>query len=262
MFAGFSVVELAWIGLSVLLLAMSKGGFPVGSIALPILILMWPDQARSARSAVAFLLPVLCAMDVVAIAFYRRQIQWNRLLRLFPASLAGVALGSLLFVSDEAALVAVSDRTLKLCIGILGLCFVLYHATRKWLFAHLVESVQPGWAKSSVFGLGAGVTSTMAHAAVPVLQMYLLPQKLPKLQFAGTTAAYFFVLNLVKMLPFALLGRIQTRNLALGGALLPLVPFGVGLGYILVRMMKSRHYTGFIYAVLFITSVLLIVKSL
>ncbi|NQU41572.1 MAG: sulfite exporter TauE/SafE family protein [Lentisphaerae bacterium] len=262
MFAEYTLVELIWIGLAILMLSMSKGGFPVGSIALPLLILVWPDQATSARSAVAFMLPVLCAMDVVALLVYRRHVQWRRLIRLWPATLVGVAIGSLLFVSDESALIALSDRALKLCIGILGLCFVLYHAARKWIFAHLTEATQPGWTASSAFGVGAGLTSTLAHAAGPLIQMYLLPQKLPKLQFAGTLAAYFFALNLVKILPFAVLGRIETRNLALGGALLPLVPLGVGLGYLLVRLMKSRHYTGFIYGVLFVTSLILIVKAI
>jgi len=261
MLLDYTIADLGWIGLSVLLLAMSKGGFPVGSIALPVLILVWPNQAKAARSAVAFLLPVLCSMDIVALAFYRRQILWRRLARLFPATLAGVAVGSILFGSDEAALVADSDRGLKLCIGVLGLLFVLYHAARKWIFAHLGGDRQPGWGKASLFGLGAGLTSTLAHAGGPVLQMYLLPQKLPKLQFAGTTAAYFFVLNLVKMAPFALLGRIQSQNLVLGAILLPLIPLGVGAGYLLVRSMKTRHYRGFIYAVLFVTSILLIAKA-
>lgn len=257
----YEISELLWVGLAVFLLGMSKGGFPVNSIALPMLILAWPDQARSARSAVAFLLPVLCAMDVMALVFYRRQILWRRLLRLFPGTLLGVAAASFLFVSNETALLAVSDRALKFCIGALGLAFVLYRATQKWIMRRLGEADRPGWGKATIFGLGAGLTSTLAHAAAPVMQMYLLPQRLPKLQFAGTVAAYFFVLNLVKLVPFSLLGRIEAGHLALAGALLPLAPLGVASGYLLVRLTNPRHYVVFIYAVLFVTSVLLIVRA-
>lgn len=261
MFTEYATSDLLWIGLAVLLLGMSKGGFPVNSIALPMLILVWPNQAGAARSAVAFMLPLLCAMDIVALIFYRRRILWKRLLPMFPGTLAGVVVASVLFVSNENALLAVSDRVLKLCIGVLGLVFVFYRAAKTWILRHIAEAARPGPAKSSIYGLGAGITSTLAHAAGPVMQMYLLPQRLQKLQFAGTTAAFFFVLNLVKMVPFSLLGRIESGNLALAAALTPLIPVGVGLGYLLVRVTHERHYVGFIYTVLFFTSLLLIVKS-
>ena len=256
------MVELTWMGACVFLLSMSKGGFPIGSVALPILILVWPDEAGAARSAVAFLLPVLCAMDLVALCFYWKRVQWTRIVPLLPGTLVGVAIGSALFVSDEAALLAVSDRALKLSIGLLGLLFVAYRAGQKWLLNHLSTVDKPGWGRGSGFGMAAGLTSTLAHAGGPVMQMYLLPQGLGKLQFAGTAVAYFWMLNLVKMVPFAALGRIQPGNLKLALVLLPVVPLGVGAGYLAVRLIKGRHYIGFIYTVLFLSSVLLIVKSL
>lgn len=257
----YTGAEFFWIGLSVFILGMSKGGFPVGPIALPLLILLWPDQTHAAKSAVAFMLPLLCAMDIVALAFYRRQIDWQPVIRLLPGTLLGVAVASVLFVSEQSALIGVSDRVLKLLIGVIGLLFVVYQAGKRWILSRLESSQTPGWARSSVFGLGAGVTSTLAHAAGPVIQMYLLPQHLPKLRFAGTTCVFFFILNLVKMLPFTLLGRIQHDNLLLGLHLLPVIPLGVAAGYALVRMMKGHHYRWFIYAILLVTSVTLIVKA-
>jgi len=257
----YSVAVLALIGLSVFMIGMSKGGFPAGAIALPLLILAWPEQARAARSAVAFLLPLLCAMDIVAMIFYRRHVLWKRLLPLLPGTLAGVAVGSVLFVSDDAAMISVSDRALKLCIGAIGLLFVAYRAAGKWILKRFQADASPGKLKATVFGFGAGITSTLAHAGGPVMQMYFLPQRLQKLDFAGTLVAFFFVLNLVKLLPFGLLGRIETGNLLLGACMLPLIPVGVGTGYLLVRLMKQRHYIGFIYSCLFFTSLLLIVRA-
>jgi hypothetical protein len=57
-----------WTCVSVLPPVMSKGGLPVAPVALPILILAWPDRNAAARQAVAFMLPLLCAMDIVALA--------------------------------------------------------------------------------------------------------------------------------------------------------------------------------------------------
>ena len=256
----FGMIDLFWIGLSLFLIGMSKGGFPVGTIALPILILMWPTQAQAAREAVGFMLPMLCLMDIVALGFYRRHVLWGRLLYLMPATVAGVVIASLLFVSDEAS-VAVSDRALKILIGTLGIVFVVYFAAKKWILQHIHAS-EPNWSKGAVFGFGAGVTSTLAHAAGPVIQMYLLPQQLAKKKFAATSCAYFWMLNLIKLVPFTMLGRIDSTGLKLGAVLLPVIPLGVAFGWWLTHKTEQRHYTALIYAVLLITSVTLIVKAL
>jgi uncharacterized membrane protein YfcA len=259
--ANYALLDLFWIGLSLFLIGMSKGGFPVGSIALPVLILVWPAQAQAARAAVGFMLPMLCLMDLVALFFYWRHVQWGRLVYLMPATIAGVVVASLLFVSDESAMIAVSDRALKIMIGGLGILFVVYFAAKKWILRHIHVS-EPNWTKGSVFGFGAGITSTLAHAAGPVMQMYLLPQQLEKKKFAGTSCAFFWMLNLIKLLPFTMLGRIQPENLKLGGLLLPVIPLGVALGWWLTHKTEQKHYTLLIYAVLLITSIALIIKAL
>jgi uncharacterized membrane protein YfcA len=257
----YSALDLFWIGLSLFLIGMSKGGFPVGSIALPILILVWPEPAQAARSAVGFMLPMLCLMDIVALGFYRRHVQWRRLIYLMPATIAGVAVASVLFVSDESALIAVSDRVLKMLIGALGILFVVYFAAKRWILQHM-HAARPSWGKGSVFGFAAGITSTLAHAAGPVMQMYLLPQQLDKKKFAATGCAFFWMLNLIKLMPFTLLGRIEADSLKLGGLLLPVIPAGVALGWWFTHRTEQRYYTALIYTVLLVTSVTLILKAL
>ena len=258
--AAYNALDLFWIGLSLFLIGMSKGGFPVGAIALPILIIVWPAQAQAARAAVGFMLPMLCLMDVVALAFYWRKVLWGRLVYLMPATIAGVVLASYLFVSDS-AMISVSDAALKFLIGLLGIVFVVYFAAKKWILQHIHAS-QPGWGKGSAFGIAAGVTSTLAHAAGPVMQMYLLPQQLEKKNFAGTSCAFFWILNLIKLLPFAMMGRIQPEGLKLGAVLFPVIPVGVALGWWLTHKTEQKHYTLLIYAVLLITSITLILKAL
>jgi hypothetical protein len=75
----YASIDLGWIALSLFLIGMSKGGFPVGSIATPLLVLMWPAQAGAARAAVGFMLPLLILMDVASISLYRKHVQWNRI---------------------------------------------------------------------------------------------------------------------------------------------------------------------------------------
>ncbi len=257
----YSSWELAWIGLSVFMLGMSKGGFPAGTVALPILILVWPGETDAARSAVSFMLPMLCVMDVVAMAFYYRHVLWRRIWPLLPGTLLGVIMASLLFVSAGSSLVAVSDRTLKICIGTLGLLFVAYQAVRKWVLKRLDASPPAGSWMATLFGTMAGITSTLAHAAGPVFNMYILPQKLPKMNFAATTAAYFLILNMVKLAPFAAFGLLRHDNITLGVRMLPIIPFGVAAGYVLVRILNPRWYVAIIYAVLLAACLTLLWKA-
>jgi len=258
----YGLTDLVYVGLAVFLLGMNKGGMPLAGVAMPVLILLWPDPARSARDAVAFVLPLLCVMDVFAIVFYRRYILWKTLLPLMPGVLFGVALATLLFVPESGALIEVSDRALKAAIGVMGLVFVAFRAARSWIARKLSVSPPPHPAQASLYGFTAGITSTLAHAAGPVMQMYLLPRKLDRMNFAATNAGFFFALNLIKVAPFAVLGRFSAPNLQLALVMLPVIPAGVAAGFLLVRAMKTAHYTALIYAVLAVTSVLLIVKAI
>jgi uncharacterized membrane protein YfcA len=255
---------LVGIAACVLLLGMSKGGFPIQSISLPFLILIWPDQMEPARKSVSFLLPLLCAMDIVAMAFYWRHVQWDRIRYAAPGALAGVAIASLLFFSKSESLLTISDRALQICVGLLGLSFVVYQATRHRILSRIGggEALVPGWKIGTIAGLGCGITSTIAHAAGPVSQMYFLPQKLPKMQLAGTLCGFFFALNAVKLIPFGLQGRLTADTLSMGALMLPVVPVGVGMGYALVRLLKEKYYILFIYTLLAVTSVSLLWKAL
>ena len=255
--------RLAGIAICVLLLGMSKGGFPIQSISLPILILIWPDQMEPAREAVSFLLPILCAMDAVAMLFYWRHVRWDRIRPAVPGTLAGVLLASLLFFSGRETAIAISDKALQLCVGLLGVSFILYQLARRRILAAIGggRPLVPGWKIGTLAGLGCGITSTIAHAAGPVSQMYFLPQQLPKLQLAGTLCGFFFGLNAVKLIPFALQGRLTAETLSLGTVMLPVVPIGVGLGYLLVRVIHERTYVRFIYALLGITSLMLLARA-
>ena len=75
-------------------------------------------------------------------------------------------------------------------------------------------------------------------------------------------AAFFWGLNLVKLVPFGILGRLTTGNLLLAAWMVPVIPLGVGTGYFLVRALKEKHYMGLIYGVLVVTSSLLIRRAI
>lgn len=247
------------------MLGIGKGGFPLGSFALPILILIWPDQAGAARQVVAFMLPLLCAMDLVSVAFYRKYILWRMLAPLVPGILVGVTVASFLFVSDSTFLLSVSDRLLKLLIGLLSAVFVVFQVATRFIPKKSDVSsaaANPGPIRSWISGVAAGIVSTISHSAGPIVIMYFVPQRPGKLGLAGTIAGFAWGLNLVKLIPFGLLGRLETGNLLLAAWTAPVIPLGVGAGFLLVKILKERHYFGLVYGGLMVTAVLLIRKAI
>lgn len=66
------------------------------------------------------------------------------------------------------------------------------------------ESKLPAAAGVVLGGL-AGFTSTLAHAGGAPATIYLLPQQLPLNIFVGASVLFFFVVNLVKLIPYSAL---------------------------------------------------------
>ncbi len=262
LFVTYSFVDLAWIALSLFLIGMSKGGFPVGSIAMPLLVLMWPAEAGAARAAVGFMLPLLCLMDMASVSLYRKHVQWKRIWRMIPGSVIGVALAAALFISEQHAIIHVTDAALRIAIGGLGLFFVAWHAASAWIRKHLAEASAPGHAACAGYGVVAGITSSLAHAAGPVMQMVLLPQKLPKQQFVATMTGYFLLLNSIKMVPFSLMGRIQAEYLQLAILMLPVIPIGVLSGFGLNKITRPDHFNVLVYCALGVASFFLILNGI
>lgn len=256
----YSLQDLAWIAVAVFLLGMSKGGFPVGPVALQIFVLFWPGPVDPARSAVSFMLPILCTMDIVAVIFYRRDIVWESIMPLLPWTVAGIIAGSLLFVSQSSAKI-IPDTALKFCIGFIGLSFVLYNAVRGRISGGIKNDTSRNRYVTAAAGSSAGLISTFTHAAGPIFQMYILPQQLTKTRFAATGAAFFFLVNMMKLVPYSLSGRIRADDLPVMLIVLPLIPAGVAAGYFLVKIILQKHYNMLIYSVLFITSCILIIKT-
>ena len=64
-------------------------------------------------------------------------------------------------------------------------------------------------AESTLVGAAAATSSTLAHAAGPIIALYLLPQRLDRQLFVGTCAIYFFILNTAKLPPYYFSGMFS-----------------------------------------------------
>jgi uncharacterized membrane protein YfcA len=168
---------LIWAGLAAAMVGLSKGGLPtVGMLSVPILSLF-----MSPVKAVVMLLPIYIISDMVGLWLYRKNFSAINLKILIPAGVGGVLVGWL-----TASLV--SDTAVKMMIGLLGVGFVL----NAWRKRHAEQAPKsPSWRQGMLWGSLSGFTSFISHAGGPPFQVYLLPQQLSKLVFAGTSTLFF-----------------------------------------------------------------------
>jgi uncharacterized membrane protein YfcA len=91
-------------------------------------------------------------------------------------------------------------------------------------------------------GILAGAATMLANAAGPVFAIYLIAVGLPKMEFVGTSAWFFFIINLFKV-PFSIaLGLIRGQTLMLNLILAPAVLAGVLAGRWLLERIPQRLF--------------------
>src|SRR5690606_25824280 len=108
------------------------------------------------------------------------------------------------------------------------------------------------------WGLLTGLTSFVSHSGAPPFQMYVLPQHLPKLVFAGTSTILFAIVNAVKLVPYWQLQQFSNLETSLGLWLFPAVLVGSFVGANLTRIMPDGPFFLLVQLTLFGLSLKLI----
>ncbi len=227
-----------------MLIGMSKGGLPlVGMMSVPLLSLV-----MSPVKAAVLLLPLFVISDAVGVWLYRRNYSLINLKILVPAGLLGVLVGWL-----TASMI--SDLTIKFIIGLVGVSFCL----QTWFKRGQVEGALPASLPKGIFwGAGAGFTSFIAHAGGPPFQVFVLPQKLPKAEFAGTATILFAVINLAKIGPYQNLSPYSLDDLMKVAVLVPFALLGTFVGAYLTKRIADAWFFKLVQAGLFLVSLKLI----
>ena len=231
----------------VLLIGLSKAGFGggLGMLTTPLCVM-----AFGPTMGIGILLPLLCAGDAFSLWHYWKKWEMKNLRLMIVGIVIGVAIGAQLFRRF-------SPAELNFIIGLMAVLFVLFQIGKRLLSATLTPFVprQPyGW----MAGVGAGLTSTFAHGAGPVVTAFLLPQRLPKEIFTGTNVLIFTCINWIKVPFFLYAGMIQAPSLRVSAVFFPLVPLGVWLGVWLNRHIPDKWFPPIVYALTFITGIELI----
>jgi uncharacterized membrane protein YfcA len=210
---------------SAFMIGVAKTGAPgVGTMIAPLMVLTVGD----ARFATAWTLPVLSTADVFAVAYWRRHAEARQLFSLIPWVLVGIAGAAVALSLDEAVIRKIIGAII---VGMLGI----------YLWRRFSPTPQVA-GNPAFYGICTGFASTLANAAGPVMNIYLLSRKLPKEKFVATGAWFFFVVNLLKAPVYAWHGLYSRESLTFDVLMVPAVLAGALAGRWLIRNIEQSMF--------------------
>ena len=234
--------------LCALVSGMSKSGLKgFAMINIPILAKLYGGMA-----SVGILLPFLIFGDIFAIIYYKRNVQWKYIVRLFPWAIIGIVFAT--FFGKY-----VNDVQFRNTIGIailVCLAIILYRD----LSGKKFEFTDQKWFSTSL-GLTGGFATMIGNAAGPIFNLYLMSMRLPKNAFIATGAYFYLILNFLKM-PIHIFywKSVTIESLQLNFVLLPILLIGAFTGKYIVKFIPEKAYRLFVLTVISLSAILLFFK--
>lgn len=216
--------------LAALCIGLSKSGFSGISMISVVLL----ADIYGPKASVGLALPLLIVADLLAYPAFRKFGSWAPVWKLLAPALIGLGLGWWL-------LGVIDDRVARKVIGgcVLGMVALqVFRRIRPLLFEYIGES--------RAFGAAAGVlggfATMLANAAGPVIQLYLLGRRIPKMELIGIGARFFLLINILKVPLNARLALITPESLWENARLLPGVVVGIFGGRWLIRHVPQAAF--------------------
>lgn len=207
-------------------------------MAVPLLALVMP-----VAEAAALVLPLLLIMDARSIHYYFDHVNRGLLRQLVPGAVVGICIGGLL-------LGVFSDAVLSCILGSVCVLFACWQS----IAARLAK-----WRGAAGFwSVCSGLSSTLLHAGGPPINLYMLGLRLPKLEWLATTAVFFGVMNVIKLVPYTLNGQWNRQMWWHILVLLPIALVGVYLGKHLQARISEQWFMRFCRVLLLVSGALLL----
>jgi uncharacterized membrane protein YfcA len=215
-----------WLVLAVCALLIGFSKTAIGGVAMLAVVLA--AVVLPAKDSTGVALVMLLVGDLVAVWTYRHNVDWKLIGRLVVPVLVGIGLGAVF-------LNWVDGPVLKRTIGVILLILLVIGL---WPDKLAVHRSGVGMA----YGGLAGFTTMVANAGGPPMNLYLLAARYDKWRFLGTTAWFFFAVNLTKLPVSIGLGIVRADTAILAAVLAPLVLVGTWLGRLTITRIEQRTF--------------------
>jgi len=229
-------------GPAVLFAGISKAGFGSGAAFAAATILALVVEPGL---ALGVMLPLLMLIDASSLKPYWRKWSAPDVRLLVIGGVPGVVLGAALYR-------VASPDLLRLLIGGVSVGFVLWQLSLASGLVKLARTRLPDWA-GLVAGVAVGFTTFISHAGGPPAAVFLLSRGLGKTQYQATTVLLFWILNIVKFVPYAALGMFTAQTFLANVALAPFALLGTWLGVKAHHLVPERAFFALTYVLLMVT---------
>ncbi len=221
--------------IAALVVGFSKTAIPgAGLLAVPLVASIVEGRLIAGAS-----LPLLLVADVFAVSWYRHHTRWELLRPLVVWVAVGFAFGIAFFIA-----VGNDVRLIDVAIGVIILVMVVIQV---WRMVRR-RPPRPATARdAAVYGSAGGFTTFVSNSAGPVMNTYLIGLGLGKDEQVGTSAWFYFAVNLSKIPLYLLLGYLTTgghfftrASLLWNLCMVPAIVVGVYAGrYLLPRISQQ-----------------------
>ncbi|AKA68218.1 sulfite exporter TauE/SafE family protein [Clostridium scatologenes] len=225
-----SMYQWVWVILAAFFIGFSKTG--ISSFMMPAIPIV--AGIFGGKGSTGVVLPMLILGDVFALYYYNRHAEWNNIRKLLPWTLVGLALG--IIVGNY-----VDDKQFKafIAISVLICLFILIYTERKGENFHVPQNAF----LYALTGILCGFTSMIGNAAGPIFSVYLLFMGFKKNDFMGTTAWFFFIINITKVpLQIIFWNNIPIKTVFLAGIMIPAIALGAVLGVLLIKKLNEKLF--------------------
>lgn len=188
-----------------------------------------------AKLSVGILLPMLIAGDLMAVAYYRKNVIWKHLISLIPWVLMGVVGGYFVLLKAD-------NDHLKLLLGALIFGIILLQVIRDSLGTKLDSRFPSSLWFAAVMGFLAGFATMIGNVSGSIMAIYLFAKKVPKQEFVGTGAWFFLLVNLIKVPFYIQLGMITSDSLLFNAWTIPLIAIGAYAGIKLLPFIPQLYF--------------------
>lgn len=245
----FQLSDTSWILLLLcsMLIGMSKAGVPgVSMVVIPILAIIF-----GGKQSTGILLPMLIMADVFGVSYYHKHANWKYILKALPWAALGVIIA--MIIGNH-----VDDGQFKQIIALVIFISIALMILRDK--TNMADHVPEKWYFAALMGLGGGFATMIGNAAGPIFAIYLLALRLPKNEFIGTAAWFFFIINVFKF-PLHVFSwkTITWPSLAIDLINLPTIALGAFFGIWLVKKISNKGYRWIVIVVTILSAVLMLV---
>jgi len=233
---GYELTTAGWIivSLCALLVGMAKTGLSgAGLLVVPLMASVF-----GGKPSVGLLLPLLIFADTFAVSYYNRHAQWKYVFKLLPWTVVGIFIG--MFVGDR-----MNAEQFNILLGIVvvsGIVLIVWFDLNRNRI-----KIPDYWWFAAIMGLLGGFTTMIGNAAGPVMTLYLLSMRLPKNNYIGTAAWFFFIINIFKVPLHVFVWETITMQSFLFDVLM-IIPIALGalIGIKVVKLFPEKGYRIFL----------------